>query len=348
MKLLFRRLLADRIFASALPLPRRLTLLDVGARGGVQWPWNRFQSELLSIVSVEPDVSEAARLAEQFRAAGTGTVLPVALWGEETTLSLNLTRSAGASSVYAPASGFLGQFPEAERFDVTQQVTVSAHTIDGLARSGSMPAVDFAKIDCQGAELSILQGGVEHLSSNAVGLELEVEFASMYADQPLFGDIDGFVRTKLGLELWDLRKTYWKYRPGVHAPGPVKGRLIFGDALYLRPLIGMEAWLQRMSPEVAAQKLLMLFATAIAYGYLDYAVAVLNAPLTSKYLDATARRVFADQLARFGRGFRPLRDGSHAAYFLFNALAQAFKPTHNGWASVEERLGSRRYGKFWS
>ncbi|MHB8108395.1 MAG: hypothetical protein ACYDHW_00010 [Syntrophorhabdaceae bacterium] len=56
----------------------------------------------------------------------------------------------------------------------------------------------------------------------------------MYENQPLFSDVDKLMRDVFGLELQDLRKTYWKYPEGL-AVGTTKGRLIFGDALYFRP-----------------------------------------------------------------------------------------------------------------
>ena len=56
--------------------------------------------------------------------------------------------------------------------------------------------------------MSILKGGRKSLR-NAVGLELEVEFAALYENQPLFNEIDSFVRNE-GFELIDLRRYFWK------------------------------------------------------------------------------------------------------------------------------------------
>jgi len=52
----------------------------------------------------------------------------------------------------------------------------------------------------------------------------------MYIGQPMFNDVDVFLRSK-GFDLFDLRKTYWNCSLG---SGADKGRLIFGDALYFR------------------------------------------------------------------------------------------------------------------
>ena len=48
-----------------------------------------------------------------------------------------------------------------------------------------------------------------------------------------------------------------------------------------------------------------------------------------------------------GAGFRPFRNGSGYLYVMLSALDRAFKPTHNGWATGGDGLGSRRKGPFW-
>ncbi|RJQ25910.1 FkbM family methyltransferase [Candidatus Parcubacteria bacterium] len=343
---LFNHLFPDKKLAvPSGVLPRRLSLLDIGARGGVQWPWDRVNRELLSLVLVEPDPVEAERIRKEL-GTNEGAVIPSVLWRDERILTLNLNRSPGTSSVYLPNRQFLDQFPEAERYDVLEQLEMPAKTIDVLSSSGQMPQVDFAKIDAQGAELAILEGGRNLLAANLVGLEVEVEFAELYYGQPLFCEVETFVREQIGLELWDLRKTYWKYEQGKTAPGPIKGRLVFGDALFLRPLSGMEAWLAAMSPDAAKEKLIMLMVTTLAYGYFDYTAFLLSAPSLDRYLDLPVRQGLQRALLR-GGGFRPFRYGNGPLFVILDALARAVQPTYAGWASISRGLGSRRRGPFW-
>jgi FkbM family methyltransferase len=302
--------------------------------------------ELLSVVLVEPDPIEAERLRKEL-SPNEGVVLPFALWRDERTLTLNLNRSPGTSSIYLPNRQFIDQFPEAERFDVLEKLEMPAKTIDGLSSSGQMPQVDFAKIDVQGAELAILEGGRNHLAANLVGLEMEVEFAELYSGQPLFGEVEAFVRERLGLELWDLRKAYWKYEQGRHVPGPIKGRLVFGDALFLRPLSGLEEWIAPMSPDAAKEKVTMLVVTALAYGYVDYAAALLGAPALTRYLDEPIRLGLQHTVNSLGSGFRPFSHGSSLLFVILDTFARTLQPTHAGWACSGRGLGSRRRGPFW-
>ncbi len=327
--------------------PRRLTLLDIGARGGVQWPWSELTPDSLTTVMVEPDAVEAERLRQKCVGTNEGVVLSAALWQEGTLLNLNLNRSPGTSSVFKPNMQLLGQFPESDRFESIETIPIKTKTIDQLAQSGEMPEIDFAKIDVQGAELPILKGGVNHLSANLIGLEIEVEFAQLYDGQPLFADVDVYVRENLGLELWDLRGTYWKYQSGMQAPGPTKGRLVFGDALYFRSLSCIENWVESMPAQKAVEKIFMLALSALAYGFVDYAVAVVDAPNLAGYIDKSMREELQQLMRARGSGLRPFRNGNGRLYLALDALARVFKPTHKGWASSGDGLGSRRVGPFW-
>jgi len=296
---------------------------------------------------VEPDPVEAARLQQDCQRQGRGAVIQTALWSSVTTLRLNINRSPGTSSVFPSNMAVLEQFPDADRYRNDRVVELSAQTIDGLAYAGRMPGVDFAKIDVQGAELAVLQGGARHFADHLVGLEVEVEFCHLYTGQPLFADVDAFVRT-LGLELWDIRKTYWKYERGRYVPGPPKGRAAFGDALYFRPLTGLAGWMAALPPDVAKQKAAMLIVSALAYGYVDYAVAVLHEPAIAQLFDDAARNGLQRGIDTLGAGFRPFRQGNRYLFMIFEILARAFRPSFEGWVSGGQGLGSRRRGPFWT
>jgi FkbM family methyltransferase len=338
---------SDFINIGKLDLSRRFSYMDIGARGGLGWPWSKLPSELISVVLVEPDPEEAEKLQKQIVATGNGVVLPNALWSNDAELTLNLNRWPATSSVYPANHSFLDQFPQSERFQPVRKISLQGRAIDSIAGSEGLPDIDFIKVDVQGAELAILQGGEKTLAASLIGLEVEVEFAEMYIGQPLFGDVDNFVREKLGLELWDLQTVHWKYRSGMTAPGPTKGRLIFGDALYLRPLTTIQPWLDALPAQVAKEKAAMLLIAAIAYGYIDYASAVLQNSAVAHHLEPHVKMNFEKAIATTTSGFRPFRYGSRHLHWLLNALAQAFRPTYKGWAYGGNGLGNRRRGLFW-
>jgi hypothetical protein len=75
-------------------------------------------------------------------------------------------------------------------------------TLDSWANDNGVAIVDFIKLDTQGSELEILKAGVNSLK-NVRGLEVEVEFNPIYLDQPVFSDVDIFLRSQ-GFVLWNL------------------------------------------------------------------------------------------------------------------------------------------------
>ena len=130
-------------------LPRKFGLLDIGARDGLQSPWVNYSASVAPTL-IEPDLEEAKLIISNSEIAGT-QVLPYALWSENPSHFLKLTKSSGCSSLFNPNTPFLNRFPEADRFSVESEIPVNAVSLDSLSLRGEIPEVDFAKIDVQGA-----------------------------------------------------------------------------------------------------------------------------------------------------------------------------------------------------
>jgi FkbM family methyltransferase len=320
----------------------KLTLLDIGARDGVEWPWDSVSRDELNIILVEPDPDEVKRL----EGLEQGLVLPYALWNEETELILNINNSPATSSIFEANIPFLKQFEDVQRFKVKKKIAINTKTIDGLSKIGEIDSVDFVKLDVQGGELAILQGGENFLKKEIIGLEVETEFAPIYKDQPLFNDVDSFVRERLGMELFDIRKVYWKYKQKKYRP-PLKGRLIFADSLYLRPIPTLDEWLSKMDKEMALKKLHALIGVSIAYGFLDYTFAILEASFSKKYLTKEERKVLTRRVNNIPKGFYPFKNGNKILYRIFGVLTHIFKSTYKGWGTGDPHLGSRKRSFFW-
>ena len=329
-------------FSKNISFGKKVCLLDVGARDGIGWPWCTAQNNTLNVILVEPDPIEAKALEDQ----NQGCVLPYALWNEETELTLNINNSPGTSSVFKPNMPFLQQFEDSQRFEAREEIIIQTKTIDTLAQNKEIDSIDFVKIDVQGGELAILQGGEDFFKKNLVGLEVEVEFCPMYRDQPLFSDVDYFARVNLGLELWDIRKTYWKYSQHEYRM-PLKVRLIFGDALYLRPVATLDFWLSSMDKKKSSQKFHALVVTTIAYGFLDYTSALINSDFSENYINKEDKEVLIKHISKISKSFYPFSNGNKYLYRIFQVLMHSFKPTYHGWANAEQHIGSKKTFNFW-
>jgi hypothetical protein len=92
---------------------------------------------------------------------------------------------------------------------------VETITLDQWAESCGVREIDYLKIDTQGTELEILQGGIRSLCA-VRALEVEVEFNPIYRGQPVFADVDSFLRRE-GFVLWRLSNQVHYSRGGAPA-----------------------------------------------------------------------------------------------------------------------------------
>lgn len=313
-----------------------LTLVDIGARGGLQPNWKAAQSHL-RLVGFEPDPVEYERLtAGEDRQRSV--YINAAVGREAATLDLNVGREGGTSSLLEPNMDFLRRFPQPERYEVVRKVRVETDRLDALLPRHGLAHADFIKIDAQGAELPILEGARTTLEKSVFGLEVEVLFAPLYHGQSSFGAVDALL-AGLGFQLFDLRHSYWKRAAGARYGGP-RGQLVFGDALYFSTEESFTRRLEQDAPDAARSRLLRALSIALLYGYADYAIelfqshrAHLDEPLAAE-VDAVLRSEvdLSTRLPHFrGRGWL-----SHAFY----RLHRAFFPTAGGWASGGRTIGN--------
>ena len=209
-----------------------LTLLDIGSAGDIEPRWLPI-AETLNYIGVEPDKRSSCLLTNLHNCKNYKIINSV-IWDEKKELSFNLCRKPQVSSVFRPNTGFLDRFPQADRFDIVNTASFESSTLD--VELGNTQ-VDFVKLDIQGGELFALKGMQNNLSS-CLGLEIEVEFSSLYERQPLFGEIYDYLND-FGFVFIDFTNlTRWERNDH----DSYYGQCIFGDGLWMR------------SPEDVAEK----------------------------------------------------------------------------------------------
>lgn len=243
---------------------QRFSLIDVGSSGGLHPRWQRF-APFIRNCGFEPNPEEFGKLTS----SADCLWINAGLAGASGKRELFLTRAYQNSSLLKPNQEFISSLEWGRAHDVIESPMVDCLTLDE-ALTGHGILADFVKIDTQGSELEILQGGPKALSS-CVCVELEVEFVELYCGQPRFAEVDQFMRQN-GFYLGDLSNLlHVKQRGRVGCGGP-KGRLISADALYFRET---EALLESGDTmEICHHRITAQLIAHLAYGFVDLAAAL--------------------------------------------------------------------------
>ena len=142
------------------------------------------QRGLCHVTGFEPQGEAMAKLNEHKGAHET--YLPVAV-GDGRTRTLHVCRASGMTSLLEPDADALRLFPMFNQWgEVLERQTISTVRLDEVP---GIEAIDFLKIDVQGAELMVFQGGRARLAE-AVAIQTEVSFVPLYKSQPTYAEID--------------------------------------------------------------------------------------------------------------------------------------------------------------
>lgn len=173
------------------PETGRIRILDIGANPiGGDPPYAELLVEgRAEIIGFEPNPAALAILqAEQ---GDNETYLPHAA-GDGGRHVLHICQAPGMTSLLEPDPTVLRLFhgfPEWGRVLSTE--LVDTVRLDDLEQTRG---TEMMKIDIQGAELMVLQNATNRLTTILL-VQTEVEFLALYRGQPLFADIDSFLRS---------------------------------------------------------------------------------------------------------------------------------------------------------
>ncbi|MEN9224016.1 MAG: FkbM family methyltransferase [Thermostichus sp. HHBFW_bins_43] len=215
--------------------------------------WYTLGSQL-TIFGFEPNPYEFQRLVENYneqKPAYNVVYFNKAVSQRSEPVILNVASSPPCSSIYQPNDDYCERIclyatnsGKEYSFDkmskatqVISKVQFQSTTLDEELPEATI--LDFLKIDVQGADLDVLIGGEKKVLPNLLALQIEIELNPLYIDQPLFGDIDSYLR-KQGLSILDFRTAR-----RLRSIAPVfdsrnqgwAGQLLWGDAIYFRDLV---------------------------------------------------------------------------------------------------------------
>ena len=199
--------------------------------------------------------------------AGSMDLLPYAL-GDGREHLLHINNDDATSSLFPLNDRHNASFNHLSTLRTVRTEALRTRRLDEVLPDGP---VDFLKLDVQGAELLVLQGGPQTLARTAA-VHCEVEFAPIYSGQPLAADVDRHLRAA-GFVLVDYLVPV-RYSYLVHSHRNAPDRLLWADAVYMR---------ETMDPE-------MLFAQALVAAHI-YGKPTLAEHLLERAVESVASSV---------------------------------------------------------
>ena len=171
----------------------KVKIIDIGAAEGEGYSpsyQKLLDLGLASIVGFEPNKESCAYLNQKKE---DGSIYLPYFIGDGEIGTFYETNWPPTGSLYKPNTELLEKFNNLNEVTILKKEhQVQTHRLDDIPE---IKKADFLKMDIQGAELKALKNGV-NLLNKALILQVEVEFVEMYKDQPLFSDVDSFLRSK--------------------------------------------------------------------------------------------------------------------------------------------------------
>jgi len=200
------------------------------------------------------------------------------------------------SSLYRPNEALLARYYNMESAILEKETLIDTVSLDYFMAQHGIKDVDFIKIDIQGAELDVFQGGIKTLRDTGI-IVSEVEFIPHYINQPLFGDVSAFLMQQgfmlhkfLGMAGRALRPVL------MNNDRNSASQHIWTDALFIKDILRLT--------ELPTDKLMKMGVLSYLYGSPDVAYSCFHAAdhlgqtdIALKFLQ-TGARVAAPKSAR--------------------------------------------------
>jgi len=194
-------------------------VLDVGANRGQFGLEIRRAGYRGRIISIEPQAAPYEELVRLTAKDGRWTVIRSAVGPRAGSATIHVAANEGASSSLLPMLDMHARAAPEARYVGDEQVDVS--TLDDLV-GAYLQALDsvFMKVDVQGYELQVLEGGREALRRSLLA-QLEMSLVPLYETAPTYREVLGFMHER-GFQLVGLE-------PAFTAP---TGQLLQADGLF--------------------------------------------------------------------------------------------------------------------
>jgi len=162
-----------------------LIVYDIGAAKGHVSKCLAKLNNVLEIYAFEPIPDVFIKLKAQVKSIPKIHCYNIALGNFSGSSLINISKKSDSSSLLPMASLHTDQFPDTETIN---QIEISVECLDAFILKHQLPQPHLIKIDVQGFEKNVIEGGHETLTK-ARYCVLEMSFKSLYQGSPLFDEI---------------------------------------------------------------------------------------------------------------------------------------------------------------
>lgn len=209
----------------------QINILDVGAALSEQPPYKSLvDAGRGKIFGFEPNREACEQLNREY--GSTHRFFPLFV-GDGRPAIFHETNWVLTGSLYEPNSRLLEKFQNLA--EVVTPIAVHPVETTRLDDIAEISDIDFIKIDVQGSELAVFKNASRALSG-ALLIQTEVEFVELYKGQPMFADVDIFLRAG-GFQFHTLNGFAGRAFKPLVANGDVNSafrQALWSDAIYVR------------------------------------------------------------------------------------------------------------------
>lgn len=176
-----------------------ITMYDIGVRYGIHYLYTDLLNlNHFKVVGFEVDNEEVENLKNSNK-SGVKEIWPYAIAKSKGQRKIYITKHPGCSSFYPPNEVLLSQYSSFDFFKISETKIVETISLDDFIVEQKAILPDYLKIDVQGAEYEVLEGGNLALN-NVIGIFLETQLREIYLGAPLFPEIHSLL-SNLGFRL---------------------------------------------------------------------------------------------------------------------------------------------------
>lgn len=241
------------------------TVVDVGAHGSAEA--DVYAPALIGkdavVIGFEPNAAECTRLNEQW--FGQRKFFPYAI-GDGTRGTFHVCRAPLTSSLLRPNRSLIAEFENLfEMCEVTKEIPIDTIRLDDVCEIG---AVDFLKLDIQGATLIALENA-EQLLDRTLVVHAEAEFVPIYTGESLFSECEIFLRHKRFMFHHFHNLEGRRMIHGAYAVGRNPSQTLWADAVFVPSL-------QRLDKLPDHDLIRLAWTMDVIYGACDMAMSCLQ------------------------------------------------------------------------